>query len=496
MRSTPAGTPDDKPRERILILSAGVGAGHNSAAAALKQACLARDDVEEALVVDVLQQSSTLYRDLLGKGYFVLVENAPWLVDWGYDVSDLPFRRRGPIDPWTRANSIPVTTEIKRFKPTAIVCTHFLPAQLVASLVLRGATDAKTAIVTTDYDFQGLWLTSAFHAIFVAREEGRVQLTAQGVPADRVAAVGIPISAPPASDVQPTAFVWDPDAVPKLLISAGASGGDYALAVVRQTMHVRSPFRATVVCGRNDELQRQIEQLVAPAGDRYRVLGYTAEMPQLLREADLFIGKPGGLSASECMAAGLPMVLVNPIPGQEVRNGDYLMEQGAAVRCNTPSTIGWKIDEVLREPGRLQRMQAAAQRIGRPMAAADVLSGLLDGPARPLVMTRGAQRSILRASSQRLIASDLSGPKSLVRLVDPVTDSTVALLRAEELAELQTRHPERDGHLVLQRDDALVPLRWEARRLLKSVLRGDAELPVRVEFVSASAGAKAVRPSS
>src|SRR3954471_17472554 len=102
MRSTPAGTPEDKPRERILILSAGVGAGHNSAAATLQQACLARDDVDEVLVVDELQQSSTLHRDLLGKGYFVLVENAPGLVDWGYDISDLPFKRRGPIDPWTR----------------------------------------------------------------------------------------------------------------------------------------------------------------------------------------------------------------------------------------------------------------------------------------------------------------------------------------------------------------------------------------------------------
>jgi len=485
-------------RERILILSAGVGAGHNAAAAAIKQAALARDDVDEVLVLDVLQQSSTLYRDLLGKGYFVLVDNAPWLVDWGYDVSDKPFARRGPINPWTRANSIPAISEIKRFKPTAIVCTHFLPAQLVSSLVLRGATDAKTAIVTTDYDFHWLWLASAFHAIFLARDEGRVQLTAQGVPADRVAAVGIPISTHPstAPSTGPSApFVRDPDDVPRLLISAGASGGDYAAAVVRQTMHVRSPFHATVVCGRNTELKRQIEQLVAPAGDRYRVLGYTPEMPQLLREADLFIGKPGGLSASECMAAGLPMVLVNPIPGQEVRNGDYLMEQGAAVRCNTPTTIGWKIDEILREPGRLQRMQAAAQRLGRPMAAADVLTGLLDGPARPLVITRGAEKSILAASARRLIASDLSGPKSLVRLVDGATDSTVALLRQDELVELQSRHPSRDGHLVLQRDDALVALRWEARRLLRSVLRGDAELPVRVERVSSGA-ATGVRRSS
>ena len=104
-------------RARVLILSAGVGSGHNSAAAALRQACLERDDVDEVLVVDVLQQSSALYRDLLGKGYFALVESVPWLVDWGYDISDQPFRRRGPIDPWTRANAVPAVSEIKRFNP-------------------------------------------------------------------------------------------------------------------------------------------------------------------------------------------------------------------------------------------------------------------------------------------------------------------------------------------------------------------------------------------
>ena len=119
-RASPSG-PEATARERVLILSAGVGSGHNSAAAALKQACLARDDIDEVLVIDVLQQSSTLYRDLLGKGYFALVDSLPWLVEWGYDISDQPFKRRGPIDPWTRANSIPVVTEIKRFKPTAIV---------------------------------------------------------------------------------------------------------------------------------------------------------------------------------------------------------------------------------------------------------------------------------------------------------------------------------------------------------------------------------------
>lgn len=471
-----------------MILSAGVGSGHNSAAAAIERAAAERPDIDEVRVLDVLQESSALYRDLLGKGYFALVDSVPWLVDWGYDVSDQPFRMRLPVDPWTRANALPAVSAIKKFRPTAIICTHFLPAQLVSSLLLRRVIDSRTAIVTTDYDFQGLWLTSAFHALFVAREEGRVQLTALGVPPDRVGATGIPISAPPHPPRE-----RDDDAPPMLLISAGASGGDYAEAVVRQTMRMRSPFRGTVVCGRNDALRRRIERLVAPAAERYRVLGYTSDMPNLLQEADLFIGKPGGLSASECMAAGLPMVLVNPIPGQEVRNGDYLMEQGAAIRCNTPSTIGWKIDQVLSEPGRLTQMQKAARRIGRPYAAADVVTGLLDGPARPMVVTRGAQRSILAASERRMIASDVSGASALVRLVDIAEGSSVAVLRADELEDLQKRYPGTAGRLLLRPDESLVPLRWEARRLLGSVLREDASLEVRVETLANQAGAPVSR---
>ena len=142
MRRTSARGPDTAGGERVLILSAGVGSGHNSAAAAVQQACAARADIAEVQVLDVLQVSSVLYRALLGKGYFVLVEDLPWLVEWGYDISNPPFRRRGPIDPWTRANAVPFIRAIKRFRPTAIVCTHFLPAQLVASLLLRGVIDA------------------------------------------------------------------------------------------------------------------------------------------------------------------------------------------------------------------------------------------------------------------------------------------------------------------------------------------------------------------
>jgi len=131
-------------------------------------------------------------------------------------------------------------------------------------------------------------------------------------------------------------------------------------------------------------------------------------------------------------------------------------------------------------------MQAAAVRTGRPDAATDVLSGLLDGPSRPLVVTRAAQKTILAASERRVVATDLTGPSSLVRLIDSAAGSTVALLQAEELGDLQKRYATPNGGLVLRRGQAHVSLRWEEQRLLRAMLRGDAALPVRVEWLSAS----------
>jgi len=473
----------DGRRERILILSAGVGSGHNSAAAALREACADRSDVEAVEVLDVLEVGSALYRDLLGKGYFVLVDGAPWIVSLGYDLSDQPFKRRGPVDPWTRANAMPSLRRLRAFRPTAVICTHFLPAQLIASLLLRGALDARCAIVTTDFDFQGLWLASAFHRLFLAREESRVQLAEWGVPVDRLGVTGIPVRPQPA-DAPPA----DAGAASMLLVSAGAAGGDYALAAVHQIMRMRSPLRAVIVCGRNEDLRREVETLTA-GDDRFTVLGFTDRIPQLLREAALFIGKPGGLSASECMAAGLPMVLVNPIPGQEVRNGDYLIEEGAAVRCATTATLGWKVDRILSEPGRLARMRERAAAIGRPQAAPDVLEELLTGPAAPLVITRGAQKGLLEVSEQHRTAADLRGDEALVRLVRTDSDETLALVRGDELSELRAwlggggggGDGDGDGDIALDRRGVdRIGQHWGARRIAERLLGDEASLVLRI----------------
>ena len=426
-----------------MVLSAGVGSGHNTAAAALESEFARRRDVEVRRL-DVLDLTSDLFRTLQDDAYFGLVEAAPWLVGWGYDMNDVPFRTQGALSVWDQLNTTPVVRTIRAFAPDTVVCTHFLPARIVSLLLGRGRLQATMSVVTTDYDFQGMWFTAPVNRFYVARDETRAHMVEIGLPADRITVSGIPVrgdfSEPADRDAVLARYELRPD-VPILLISAGAAGGEYTKAVVTQTLAIPNAFQAVVVCGRNEQLREAITALVASSPSRYRVIGYTTEMAALIRAATLFIGKPGGLSSSECMAAGLPMVLINPIPGQEVRNSDFLLEEGAAVRCNYGTTIGYKIATLLDAPDRVARMAANARRIGRPDAAAVIVNDALAEPSQPVWISREARRAIRISVQQGLSVRGRTAGGNVRTVVAASTGVSVALVTRADLRRIASLLP-------------------------------------------------------
>jgi processive 1,2-diacylglycerol beta-glucosyltransferase len=424
---------------RVLILAAGIGSGHNIAAGVLESCFQAASEVDEVQRLDILESTNEVYRTLYDEGYFALVEAVPWLVGWGYDANDPPFKLAKWISLWDRLNTTATAKAIKAFRPDIVVCTHFLPTRLVSLMMTRGVLDAKLAVVTTDYDFQGLWLSSPFNHYFVAREETKAYMVAIGVPADRITVSGIPVRPGLGDAVDREAVLRRYDLRPDrpiLLISAGAAGGPYTQTIVQQTLRMRNDFQAVVVCGRNDQLKSQIEGLVAFNRDRYRVLGYTNDLPDLMRTAALFVGKPGGLSSSECMAAGLPMVLIHPIPGQEVRNSDFLLEEGAAVRCNYATTVGYKIDQLLAQPDRITRMAACARQIGRPEAGPMITSAVLADEAPPLWISHAAQKSVLDSSERGIAAANLYAGRRVRTLIDAPTGVSAGVITTAQLDSL------------------------------------------------------------
>jgi processive 1,2-diacylglycerol beta-glucosyltransferase len=123
-------------------------------------------------------------------------------------------------------------------------------------------------------------------------------------------------------------------------------------------------------------------------------------MHELMRISDLFVGKPGGLTTSEALACGLPMAVFSPIPGQEERNSDHLLEEGAGIRCNELTTLPFKIDRLLDDPERFAAMRRAAFAMGRPHAARIVAQTLLEDQLPPLVLAPEQREAIALAAAR------------------------------------------------------------------------------------------------
>jgi processive 1,2-diacylglycerol beta-glucosyltransferase len=460
---------------RVLILAAGIGSGHNIAAGVLESCFRDAPGVDAVQRLDILESTNEVYRTLYDDGYFALVDAVPWLVGWGYDANDPPFKLAHWTSLWDRINTTATSTAIKAFRPDIVVCTHFLPTRLVSLMLARGVLEARLAVVTTDYDFQGLWLSSTFNHFFVARDETKAHMAAIGVPADRITVSGIPVQPglgdPLDRKVVLQRYELRPDR-PILLISAGAAGGAYTQTIVQQTFRMENDFQAVVVCGRNEQLKSQIEGLVALRRNRYRVLGYTSDMPGLMRTATLFVGKPGGLTSSECMAAGLPMILIHPIPGQEVRNSDFLLEEGAALRCNYETTVGYKIDQLLAEPDRIMRMAESARRIGRPAAGAEIAAQVLDDRSPPLWISQAAQKSVLASSERGIAAANLYAGRRVRTLIDAPTGRSAGVITTAQLDSLLPAEAEASsGASLTLSEDQISKLRRHTEPGLSFTLR-------------------------
>ena len=142
-------------------------------------------------------------------------------------------------------------------------------------------------------------------------------------------------------------------------------------------LSVERPLEVVVVAGRNEQLKARLERLDVPARHRATVLGFTREIDELMAAADIVLSKPGGLTTSEVLARGAALMIVNPVPGQETRNSDFVLENGAGVKVNNLPTLAFKLARLLDDPCRLQQMKANARRLGRPQAAFDVARAAL-----------------------------------------------------------------------------------------------------------------------
>jgi processive 1,2-diacylglycerol beta-glucosyltransferase len=274
---------------------------------------------------------------------------------------------------------------LRDYNPDLIICTHFLPAEIVSWLKAKERISSRQAIIITDFDVHAMWLCHHYEHYFVAIDEARAYLEALAIPATKITVSGIPIDPVFAQPKDKHDMRRKHDLASDrttILLSAGGFGVGAFQPILGALMGLQHSTQIVAICGRNEQLKKQVSAIAAAISTETKVavkaVGYTKEMDEYMSASDLVVGKPGGLTTCEALVKGLVLVITNPIPGQEERNSDHLLEAGAAIRCNNMPTLAYKIDRLLGDPERFAAMQNNARALGRPNAAREIVDKVLE----------------------------------------------------------------------------------------------------------------------
>jgi processive 1,2-diacylglycerol beta-glucosyltransferase len=365
-------------RPRVLILSASVGSGHVRAAKAIESAFNISYPQVAVTHVDVLQLTNGPFRKVYGAGYFRAAQRAPRLVGMLYDFLDHP-GEAGATTPARHAFERLNFHRLKRLLAAQqwdlVINTHFLSAAMIAYLRRGGIVDFPHVTVVTDYDVHGMWIQQPCERMFVSTEEAKINAVAEGVPAEQLSVTGIPIDPLFAEKRDRAAIIAQLGLNPHrpiVMQMAGGFGVGSIEKIHQMILDVEQPIQIIAVAGKNEAVRETLTSMPAPSRHSRTILGYTTQMHELLCAADVLISKPGGLTTSECLASGCAMIIAEPIPGQEDRNADFLLESGCALKVNNLASLTLKLQSLLADPSRLAEMRQKARQSGKPRAAFDV----------------------------------------------------------------------------------------------------------------------------
>jgi processive 1,2-diacylglycerol beta-glucosyltransferase len=399
----------------LLILSVSAGAGHVRAAEALRaRAAEAYPDIQ-ATHIDLMEWVPSVFRKVYAESFLYVVEKHPEIWGYLYGRSDKPPREYSKTEALRKAlerlNTVRFMKLLKDLAPDQVICTHFLPAQLLSRKIRKGVFNLPVWVTVTDFDVHRLWIHEHMAGYFAASQEVAYRMADKGVDPGIIQVTGIPImpafagtaggAAPDGASVDgatPLArpapldkaecarsLGLDPSRPVLALMAGGAgvgagTGGGGLEATAARLLALPGDFQLVALAGRNEKLLADLKTLAQAHPGRFFPMGFTRTIERLMKAADLAITKPGGLTASECLAMGLPMILVNPIPGQEERNADYLLENGAALKAYDGAGLEFRVRALLSDPTRLAALGAKARALGKPHAAGDILERVLGAP--------------------------------------------------------------------------------------------------------------------
>ena len=379
-------------RPRVMVATATVGAGHNSVARAIVAGLAQRCDGIETNYVDVLDFTPWAFRTCYAGGFALGMSRYPRIYGAGFRMTNSPQganrgrseRLRLWFEYWACKK---FAAYVRRLSPDLVICTHFLPASILSCLDKHGAPDVRRFVVITDYVPHRFWYAEGVDHWFLPAEGSKDALVKWQVPLDRITVSGMPVHPKWSEPVNRAKAVadWALNGVGKVVLLSG--GTEFTcgpiLTIARRIVASCADAYVVVLAGRNKKLLAALATL-PEAGQRLFGVGFTDRLHELVELSSLMVTKAGGATVTECLAKAKPMVLLNPVPGQEAGNAGFLASAGAAVIAGDINDTVTSVRRLLDDQAKLEAMSTAADKLylsGTGKVAAAICHALRVNPS-------------------------------------------------------------------------------------------------------------------
>ncbi len=334
------------------------------------------DSGGECLLVDALRYTHPILDRLIFRTYLQIIKKRPEVWEYLYD------------NPWVLKNTEKLRRSIHEsqsrkfktllddFKPDAIVCTQAFPCGIVSDYKATQAYSTPLYGVLTDYLPHSYWVFDHVDRYFVSSREAKEKLAENGIFENRIQVTGIPIDFSFGSDGAEGSR--PPGRTPRVLLMGGSQGMGPLEKIVLALDKREEAFEMVVAAGRNRKLYQRLTKLKIKLKKKLKVHSYSDNIAGLMQDAVLLVSKPGGLTIAQALAYQLPVIFIDPIPGQEAKNASILLKHRAAVEAHSEEEVSLFVGQLLRTPAKLESMKRNMAPLAHPDAAARIAKVILE----------------------------------------------------------------------------------------------------------------------
>ncbi len=368
-----------KPK-RIILMYISEVSGHRSATLAIEKALKALSPKCEILNINAFNYTNPISEKVINRIYMEVIKHTPKVWDYLYDNPSVVKGLERIKNSVHKSNSPKLKKLFDKFNPDLVVCTQAFPCGMVADFKKTYKSSLPLVAVLTDYIPHSYWVYDAVDYYITPSEDVSERLAKKGVIPAKIKSFGIPFDHKFNQKLDSEEIFKKLNLNPHkpvVLIMGGGQGLGPIKTIVKSLEKTNQNIQELIITGINKKLYRSLKRRIKHYKKEIHLFGFVQNIHELMYISKVIISKPGGVTTAEVLSANLPMVIVKPIPGQEINNTNFLTYKGAAIKVDDPKEVYQVIDELLEDKIKIGQLKLAAAEIAKPNASMDIAKLLL-----------------------------------------------------------------------------------------------------------------------